>query len=60
MDRVERDPEVAALYRQARLERELMGGDTVREALSRTQAQAPEKTPEQIERERRRDLDRNL
>lgn len=60
MDRVEKDPEIAALYRQACAERELMGGEIAREALDRSRTHAREKTSEEIERERRQDREREL
>jgi len=60
MNRVESEPGVASLYRQACAERELMGGEIAKEALTRTQTQVQEKTQEQIEREQRKDLDQEL
>lgn len=60
MSRVESEPEVASLFRQACGERELMGGEVAKEALTQVQTQAEEKTREQIERDRSKDLDQEL
>ncbi len=56
MTQVETDPKIAALYRQACAQRELMGSEIAQEALDRSRdcERASEKPQEEIKRKHRR------
>lgn len=60
MNRIENDPDVAMLYRQACAERELMGSEIAREAMAYTQSQIQKMEQERIEIERSNDLSHEM